>query len=205
MEISPSTSESAAPIAAELIWEQRPDGLFIQIPPTPGESGSETGDGRVFWLALVFPLAGILVFLGYWAGVFDEVAMVALLISLILAGILLWRAMKPVAKVQVARLPTTIRIFAGNFTIDSPQIPFHLTTPVQHVRDLTACVSEFEGFGIGLHGVHIKTGYNVRLTVELDNNQAHDVIMKCALDKGQVLQLETDLRKTLGLPPLKPP
>ena len=205
MEISPSTSESTAPASAELIWEHRLDGLFIQIPPTPGESGPETGDGGVFGLVIVFAFGAILVFLGHWAGMFGEVAMIGLLISLTL-GILLWRvSIKPVAKLHVARLPTTIRIFAGNFTIDSPHIPFHLTTPVQHVRDLTACVSEFEGFGLGLHGVHIKTGYNVRVTVELDNNQAHDVMIKCALDKGQVLQLETDLRKTLGLPPLKPP
>ena len=131
--------------------------------------------------------------------------MVGLIASLIL-GALLWQVYKKRRTLlSVAHLPTTIDISSGTISIDAPHTWVHLIFPVQRVRDLTACISRFEGFGVGLHGVQMNTGYSVRLTLELDNNEAHDVMIKCELNQQQTLQLETDLRKTLGLPALKPP
>jgi hypothetical protein len=123
-------------------------------------------------------------------------------------GALLYRAFtKRRAMLRIEHLPTTIKVSDCNFSIDAPHGPqgADLSVPVQRVRSVAACLIGLEGFEIGLGSLSMRKGDGIRITVELDDNSAQDVLIKCDLDQNQTLQLETDLRNALGLPPLKPP
>jgi hypothetical protein len=131
-----------------------------------------------------------------------------LLPIIVLLAILLSRALiKRSAIIRVAHLPTKIEVASGTFSIDAPHGPqgADLSLPVQRVRSLTVCPIGLEGFEIGLGSLTIRGGDGIRLTVELDDNKAHDVLIKCDLTPNQTSLLESDLRNALGLPPLKPP
>jgi hypothetical protein len=204
--IEPSPLDPEAPPA--LIWEQREDGLFIQIPPAPREQMLAKPDRAVFRWFMAFAIFTFLAgFVYFTSEIPAGAALIILPILALLAGLVYREFIKRRAALRVAHLPTTIEISKGVFSVNAPHLPeaAAISVRVQRVRDLCACVSRFEGFGISPHGVHINTGYAVRLSLELDTNEAHDVMIKCSLNQAQTLQLETDLRNTLGLPPLKPP
>ncbi|HEV8377447.1 MAG TPA: hypothetical protein VGP99_01255 [Tepidisphaeraceae bacterium] len=203
METSPPPVETATPEA--LIWQRRADGLFIQIPAAPREQVLSKADRAVFRLFMPFAIISIATGFGYSEGMPLAAALAGLLISLVLAA-LLWRAyLARTALIRIAHLPTTIEISKGFLSIDAPHTAVQWSVPMKSVRDLTACVSEFEGFEVGMHSMKINKGHSIRLSLELDTNEARDVMIKGTLDEGQTLQLETDLREALGLAPLKPP
>jgi hypothetical protein len=205
MESSSAPVESVAPTPTALIRERRGDGLFIQIPAAPREHVLSRADSAIFRLFMPFAIISIATGFGYSEGIPPAAALAGLLISLILA-VLLWRAYaKRRALIRIAHLPTTIEISKESLSIDAPHTSVQWTVPTRSVRDLTACISEFEGFEVGMHGMKINKGHSIRLSVELDTNEARDVMVKGTLDQTQTVQLETDLREAVGLPPLKPP
>ncbi|HEV8290272.1 MAG TPA: hypothetical protein VGP94_00045, partial [Tepidisphaeraceae bacterium] len=66
-----------------LIWEQRNDGLFIQIPPAPREKMSSGPDRAVFRWFMIFAFFSIVAASAYFArGMPPTVALVVLVILL---------------------------------------------------------------------------------------------------------------------------
>jgi hypothetical protein len=209
MESSPPQLDNPTPApSSAMTLERRPDGLFVQIPPAPRERLLAKIDRSVFRRFMIFFFVSVVTGHMYFTNRIPGQAALIVLPVIVFLAILLYRALiKRSTMIRIAHLPTKIEVANGTLSIHAPHVPHgaDLTVPVQRVRSLTVCPSGLDGFEIGLTSLSIHGGGGIRLTIELDDNKAHDVLVKCDLTANEVLLLETELRNTLGLPSLKPP